>query len=78
MEIITEEQYKAEMDMNKEEIQRILNEGGKVTDTIIYEKDKVTTTRKIEPVNGKATSSSMVQTIEGISLQTKNCHLNFE
>ena len=70
MEIITEEQYKAEMDMNREEIQRILNEGGKVTDTIIYEKDKITTTRKIEPVNGKATSSIITQTANKISLNS--------
>ena len=70
MEIITEEQYKAEMDMNREEIQRILNEGGKVTDTIIYEKDKITTTRKIEPVNGKATSSTITQTANKISFNS--------
>lgn len=70
MEIITEEQYKAEMDMNREEIQKILNEGGKVTDTIIYEKDKVTTTRKIEPVNGKATSSIITQTANKISFNS--------
>lgn len=70
MEIITEEQYKAEMDMNREEIQRILNEGGKVTDTIIYEKDKITTTRIIEPVNGKATSSTITQTANKISFNS--------
>lgn len=70
MEIITEEQYKAEMDMNKEEIQKILNEGGKVTDTIIHEKDKITTTRIIEPVNGKATSSIITQTENKISFNS--------
>lgn len=69
MEIITEEQYKAEMDMNREEIQKILNEGGKVTDTIIYEKDKITTTRIIEPVNGKATSSIVIQKADCITAQ---------
>ena len=70
MEIITEEQYKAEMDMNREEIQKILNEGGKVTDTIIHEKDKITTTRIIEPVNGKATSSIITQTENKISFNS--------
>lgn len=58
------------MEEEKEQINKIIDEGGKVIDKIIYEKDKVTTTRKIEPVNGEATSSTIVQSKETISI---NC-----
>lgn len=62
MEEITEQEVKRMIEEEKEEIKKIIDEGGKVIDTIITEKDKKTITRKIEPVNGKATSSSIIQT----------------
>mgnify|MGYP003485798656 CR=1 FL=1 len=40
----------------------------KITDTIIREKGKVTHIRKVEPVNGKATSSKTIQTKGEISV----------
>lgn len=61
MEKIIEQEAKRMIEEGKEEIKQIINEGGKVIDTIINEKDKKTITRKIEPVNGKATSSSIIQ-----------------
>lgn len=70
MKAITEQEAKEEIEKGKEEIRRILNEGGKVTDTIVYEKDKITTTRKIEPVNKKVTSSKTTQTINEIIINS--------
>ena len=52
----------------EEDLKNILNDGGKVIDTIIYEKDKTTTTRKIEPVNGEPTSSTIVQKADEINI----------
>lgn len=62
MEEITEQDVERMIEEGKEEIKQIINEGGKVIDIVINEKDKKTITRKIEPVNGKATSSSIIQT----------------
>lgn len=62
MEQISEEEAKRLLEEGKEEFRRILDEGGKITDTIIREKEKVTIIKKIEPVNGEATSSTLVQT----------------
>ena len=52
--------------MEDEEMKKIIQDGGKVTKTEIYEKDKTTTIIKIEPVNGKATSSTTIHTKDGI------------
>lgn len=59
-EITQEEADKIEKD-NEEKIRKIINNGGKVIDTIIREKDKITTIKRIEPVNGKPTSSKIIQ-----------------
>ena len=55
-------------EQDREKIRKIINEGGKVTKTIIEEKDKTTTIMKIEPVNGEATSSTVIQNKDGISI----------
>ncbi len=68
MEKISEEEANRLIEEDKEEIRKIIAEGGKVTDTIIHEKGKLTQIRKIEPVNGKPTSSRIVQTSEEIEL----------
>lgn len=66
MEQITQEEADRLIEEGKEETRKIIDEGGKVIDTIVYEKDKVTTLRKIEQVNGESTSSKIVQTKDGI------------
>lgn len=70
MEKITEQEAKDMLEKDKAKLQKILNEGGKITKTIIEEKDKVTTITKIEPVNGEATSSTIIQTKEGIKISS--------
>ena len=62
MKLISEQEKEQMINEELEELRKIIEEGGKVTDTIIREKGKITTTRKIEPVNGEATSSTIVQT----------------
>lgn len=69
MEEITEQEAKKIIEEGKEEIKQIIAEGGKVIDIVINEKDKKTITRKIEPVNGKATSSTIVQTKSNITIK---------
>lgn len=54
----------------KAKLKKILEDGGKITDTTIREKDKITTIRKIEPVNGEPTSSKMVTTIDEITIES--------
>ena len=49
-------------------MEEIIQNGGKITKTEIYEKDKTTTTIKIEPVNDKTTSSTTVQDKDGIQI----------
>lgn len=66
MEEITQEQADKMIKQGEEEIAKIIEEGGKVTKTVIEEKDKTTTIIKIEPVNGKGTSSTTIQTKDGI------------
>ena len=61
MEEITEKEANDMIKENKEEIKEILESGGKVTKTIIREKDKTTVITKIEPVEGKSTSSTVIQ-----------------
>lgn len=68
MEEITEKEKEQMIRAGKEEIKQIIEAGGKVTDIITREKDKITTTRKIEPVNGEATSSMITQTKECICI----------
>ena len=60
MEEITEQEAKKMTEESKKEIKQIISKGGKITNTIIYEKDKVTII-KIEPANGKTTSSNIIQ-----------------
>lgn len=62
------------MEEEKKKVKKIIDEGGKVIDTIIYEKDKNTTTRRIEPVNGEPTSSTTIQTKDSINLQMSMNH----
>lgn len=66
MEVITEQEAKEIIKQDKEKLQKIFTEGGKITDLIDREKDKTITTRKIEPVNGEATSSTIQQNEDGI------------
>ena len=68
MEKITQEQADEIIKKCKEDFKEIIEEGGKITDITIYEKDKVTKIRKIEPVNGEATSSEIVETKDFVSI----------
>lgn len=69
MEEITKQETNKIIEQGKEELQQITNEGGKITKTIIEEKDKITTIFKVEPVNGKATSSKMITTKNDITIK---------
>ena len=69
MKEITQKEASEIVEENEDEIKKIINNGGKVITTIIYEKDKVTTMKKIEPVNGKPTSSKIQITKDAIILQ---------
>lgn len=57
-----EEISQDELEKSQEEFKKILDEGGKIIRTIIEEKDKTTIILKEEPVKGKATSSTIIQT----------------
>lgn len=69
MEKITEKEVNELLERNRKEVQAIINAGGKVTNTTIYEKDKTTTIVKAEPVEGESTSSTIIQTRDSITLQ---------
>lgn len=69
MKKITEQEAQRIIKDNKEETKKIIDEGGKITNTIIQEKEKTTTIRKIELANGKTTSSTIIQTKEGITIK---------
>lgn len=62
MKKISEEEAKELIEQNKQEVKQILEEGGKIIKTIISEKDKDTIITKIEPVEGKPTSSKIIIT----------------
>lgn len=68
MEEITEQEAEKMIKEEKEKIKQIINKGGKVTDTIINKKDEEITMKKIEPVNGKDTSSRIIQNKNEITL----------
>lgn len=68
MEKITEQQNEEIIKQSRQEIEKIIEDGGKITKTIIEEKGKRTEIIKIEPVNGKATSSKMITTKDGIEV----------
>lgn len=69
MEKISQEEADAMIKKSEEEFKQIINEGGKIIKTIITEKDKETTITKIEPVNGEATSSTLVQTKDVMEIE---------
>lgn len=66
MEEIKEQEANNLIEKSKEEIKQMLVDGGKVIKTVIQEKDKTTTITKIEPVEGKSTSSTVIQTEDEI------------
>lgn len=70
MEVITEQEAKNLIEQSKKETKQILAEGGKVTKTNIEEKDKTITNIKIEPVEGKSTSSTVIQTANEITINS--------
>ncbi len=70
MEVITEQEAKNLIEQSKKETKQILAEGGKVTKTNIEEKDKTTIITKIEPVEGKSTSSTVIQTAKEITINS--------
>ena len=70
MEVITEQEAKNLIEQSKKETKQILAEGGKVTKTNIEEKDKTTIITKIEPVEGKSTSSTVIQTAQEITINS--------
>lgn len=69
MKEITEKEVEKIINDNKEEIDQIVNQGGKVINTTIYEKDKITHIRKIEPAEGNSTGTKVIQTKESITIQ---------
>ena len=64
IEKITEQEVQNILEEDKKRMQQILKDGGKITNTIIYEKDKITTIKKVEPVNEKPTSSMIIQKLD--------------
>ena len=68
MESISEEQANELIKQGKEEVKNMIKNGRKVTITTIEEKDKVTTITKIEPVENKSTSSTVIQTEDEINI----------
>lgn len=68
MKEISEEQANELIKQGKEELRNIIKDGGKVIKTVVEEKDKTTTITKIEPVEGKSTSSTVVQTKDEITI----------
>ncbi len=68
MEQITQKEADEMIEKDKEELKKILDEGGKITTTIIEEKETTTITKKIEPVNGQATSSTTILKNDEISI----------
>lgn len=68
MKEISEEQANELIKQGKEELRNIIKDGGKVIKTVVEEKDKTTTITKIEPVEGKSTSSTVIQTEDEITI----------
>lgn len=68
MEEIKEQEANNLIEKNKEKIKQMLIDGGKVIKTVIQEKDKTTTITKIEPVEDKSTSSTVIQTEDEITI----------
>lgn len=68
MEEITEKKAIEMIEQDRKEIQKIIEEGGRITKTIIEDKTKIITTIKIEPVNGKTTSSTTIQNKDNITI----------
>ena len=68
MELINEKELQQLIKDGKEELKKIIDDGGKIAITIIYEKDKITEIRKIEPVNGKPTSSTIIKNKDEITV----------
>ena len=69
MEEITEKKAIEMIEQDRKEIQKIIEEGGRITKTIIEDKNKIITTIKIEPVNGKTTSSTTIQNKDNITIR---------
>lgn len=65
---INENESRDLIEQEKEKLREVINAGGKVIDTIIYENDKITTIRKIEPVNEKSTCSKIITKKDEISI----------
>lgn len=68
MEEITEKKAIEMIEQDRKEIQKIIEEGGRITKTIIEDKNKIITTIKIEPVNGESTSSMIIQNKDNITI----------
>ena len=65
---INENESRDLIEQEKEKLREVINAGGKVIDTIIYENDKITTIRKIEPVKEKSTCSRIITKKDEISI----------
>lgn len=72
MKIISENEANELLEKNKEEIQAVINAGGKLIKTTIEEKDKITTIVTLEPINGEPICSTVIQTKEGIISNIEN------
>lgn len=65
---ISENESRDLIEEEKEKIREVINAGGKVINTTIYENDKITTIRKIEPVNEESTCSKIITKKDEISI----------
>ena len=70
MEEITQKEAEEIIKSSRKEIDKAIEQGKKLTKTIIIEKDKITTIEKIEPVEKKSTSSELVQTKDRININS--------
>ena len=68
MKQISQEEANKIIEQGKKEMKQIIEDGGKVTKTTIKEKNKTTIITKIEPVEDKSTSSTVIQTEDEINI----------
>lgn len=68
MKQISQEEANKIIEQGEKEMKQMIDDGGKITKTTIEEKNKKTIIIKMEPVDGKATSSKIVTTKDGITI----------
>ena len=68
MKQISQEEANKIIEQGEKEMKQMIDDGGKITKTTIEEKNKKTIIIKMEPVDGKPTSSKIVTTKDGITI----------